>query len=79
MKNYFVTFLMIILSFVLGFFINNNERYKIYMHPTYRADQYLLDTKNGHIWHLTQDKNKVLIWEPMLKFYPQEIVDENKK
>jgi hypothetical protein len=28
-------------------------RYQIIMHPTFRADQYLLDTSTGQIWQLT--------------------------
>ena len=39
------------------------------MHPVVRADQYLLDTKTGHVWHLVEDKkDKLLIWKLMLKF-----------
>lgn len=35
------------------------------MHPVVRADQYLLDTKTGHVWHLVEDqKDKLLIWCP---------------
>ena len=29
-------------------------RYQIIMHPTFRADQYLLDTATGKIWQLTK-------------------------
>jgi hypothetical protein len=29
-------------------------RYQIIMHPTFRADQYLLDTVTGQIWQLTK-------------------------
>ena len=26
------------------------------MHPVVRADQYLLDTKTGHVWHLVENQ-----------------------
>lgn len=56
---------------IIGFSISYNNRYQIYMHPTYRADQYLLDSKTGKVWHIVEDKhNKLLIWEPMLKSNP---------
>jgi hypothetical protein len=29
-------------------------RYQIVMHPTFRADQYLLDTSTGQIWQMTK-------------------------
>lgn len=80
MKKIFLVMFFVICAFILGYLISGNyERYKVYIHPTYRADQYLLDTKNGHIWHLVEDKDKVLIWEPMPKLYPQDIVDADKK
>ena len=28
----------------------NNGRYVIYQHPTFRGDQYILDTKTGKVW-----------------------------
>ena len=28
----------------------NDGRYVIYQHPTFRGDQYLLDTRTGKIW-----------------------------
>ncbi len=74
----------IILAFgclcAIAFIGINNERYKIYMHPEFRADQYLLDTKTGRVWHLVEDKNKLLIWEPMLKSNPtiEELTAEQK-
>ena len=43
----------------------NNGRYQIVLHPTYRADQYLLDTKTGRTWHLVEGKDKLLLWEPL--------------
>ena len=51
------------------------------MHPVVRADQYLLDTKTGHVWHLVEGKNKLLLWEPMLKTNPSvdELVVEQDK
>jgi hypothetical protein len=32
-------------------------RYQIVMHPTFRADQYLLDTATGQVWQLTKFSN----------------------
>lgn len=61
--------LFIVGAYILGYCNNiNYERYKIYMHPTYRADQYLLDTKTGDVLHLVEDskKDKMLLWEPMI-------------
>lgn len=41
----------------------NNGRYQIFMHPTFRADQYLLDTKTGRTWQMTQEsKEKYMFW-----------------
>lgn len=70
----------VVCAFILGYLIGNNcEYYKIYMHPTYRADQYLLNTKNGDIWHLVEGKDKTLFWEPMLKLYSQDLINKNHK
>lgn len=42
---------------------NNNNRYKIYMNPQFRADQFLLDTKTGRTWQFTQEsKEKYMFW-----------------
>ena len=33
------------------------------MHPTYRADQFLLDTQSGRTWQMTQEsKEKYMFW-----------------
>ena len=33
------------------------------MHPTYRADQFLLDTQTGRTWQMTQEsKEKYMFW-----------------
>ena len=56
--------------------------YQILMHPIVRADQYLLDTKTGQVWHLVEDqKDKFLIWEPMLKSNPsiEELTSSEEK
>ena len=80
MIRIFASIFFVICAFILGYLLNGNcGRYTVYIHPTYRADQYLLDTKNGNIWHLVEDKDKVLIWEPMPKLYPQDMIDINKK
>ena len=42
---------------------DNNNRYKIYMNPQFRADQFLLDTKTGRTWQFTQEsKEKYMFW-----------------
>ncbi len=66
---------IILLFGVLLFFSNfcfaeqptqiNNGRYVMYMHPTVRADQYILDTKTGKVWHLVQAKDGSIKWEQM--------------
>lgn len=72
MKKILLFSVLLVFSFILGYLLNsanmNYERYKIYMHPNIRADQYLLDTKTGLIWQLVQDDKKQSMWEPMLKF-----------
>ena len=71
MKKIFIIAFFLVCSFILGYLFNSNtdknERYKIYMHPNIRADQYLLDTKTGVVWRIIEDDKKALIWEPMLK------------
>lgn len=45
-------------------------RYQIMMHPTFRGDQYLLDTVTGQIWQLTKFgslQGEPLAWMPMTK------------
>lgn len=38
-------------------------RYQIFMHPTFRADEYLLDTQTGKTWQMTQESNeKYMFW-----------------
>lgn len=73
MKKIFVVAFFLVSSFILGYLLNSNnendERFKIYMNPIVRADQYLLDTKTGVVWQLVQDENKQNMWEPMLKIY----------
>lgn len=45
-------------------------RYQVVMHPTFRGDQYLLDTVTGQTWQLTKFSNlqgEPLAWMPMTK------------
>ncbi len=79
----FILFLLctflIVSAFILGKSTNYNyERYKIYMHPVVRADQYLLDSQTGNVWHLVEDKDKLLIWEPMPRYFPSYEDEETK-
>lgn len=71
MKKIFIITFFLVCSFILGYLFNSNndnyERYKIYMHPNIRTDQYLLDTKTGIVWQLVQDEKKQTMWEPMMK------------
>jgi hypothetical protein len=46
------------------------SRYQVVMHPTFRADQYLLDTMTGQIWQLktfSSLQGEPLAWVPMTK------------
>jgi hypothetical protein len=45
-------------------------RYQIFMHPQFRADQYLLDTVTGQVWQLTKFtsvKGEPEAWTPMTR------------
>ena len=45
-------------------------RFQIFMHPQFRADQYLVDTVTGQIWQLTKFGNlegEPEAWKPMVK------------
>ena len=81
MKNFCIAFvvLLFVLCAINLLFNINNRRYEIIMHPTYRADQYLLDTKTGKVWHLVEDKDKTLVWEPMFKLIPNNVENETNK
>ena len=43
----------------------NNGRYVMYQHPTFRADQYVLDTQTGKIWQLVKTSEGSNVWEEM--------------
>ena len=67
MKKFFIYFaiaILIITGFLFGKSTqNDNGRYQIFMHPTFRADEYLLDTKTGRTWQMTQEsKEKYMFW-----------------
>ncbi len=67
MKKAFVWFSIVILviaAFLIGKTSQKNiGRYKIFMHPTFRADEYLLDTETGRTWQMTQEsKEKYMFW-----------------
>lgn len=44
----------------------NDGRYVIYQHPTFRGDQYLLDTRTGKVWEMAKTKNGETIWQQVL-------------
>ena len=83
MKKFFIITLCVVCLCLIAILTKTpNGRYQIIMHPTYRADQYLLDTKTGQVWHLVEDqKDKLLIWEPMLKSNPsiEELTSSEEK
>ena len=67
MKKAFVLFgivFLIITAFLIGKATQKNiGRYQIFMHPTFRADEYLLDTETGRTWQMTQEsKEKYMFW-----------------
>ena len=67
MKKVFVLFgivILIIAAFLIGKTSQKNiGRYQIFMHPTFRADEYLLDTETGRTWQMTQEsKEKHMFW-----------------
>lgn len=67
MKKIFV-YLGITILVIFTFFIGKLSqkeigRYQIFMHPTFRADECLLDTKTGRTWQMTQEsKEKYMFW-----------------
>ena len=66
MKKFLIVSLCIVCLCLIAILTKtNNGRYQIVLHPTYRADQYLLDTKTGRTWHLVEGKDKLLLWEPL--------------
>ena len=67
MKKFFINLgiiALIVIAFLLGKTSQNNTgKYQIFMHPTYRADQFLLDTQSGRTWQMTQEsKEKYMFW-----------------
>ncbi len=67
MKKVFVLFgilILLIATFLIGKTSQKDiGRYQIFMHPTFRADEYLLDTKTGRTWQMTQEsKEKYMFW-----------------
>lgn len=44
----------------------NDGRYVMYQHPTFRGDQFLLDTKTGKIWQMVKATDGSVVWDQML-------------
>ena len=67
MKKFFIITLCIVCLCLIAILTKtNNGRYQIIMHPTYRADQFLLDTQTGRTWQMTQESNeKYMFWHEM--------------
>lgn|GEM_PF-4603576 len=61
---YFGIVILVIAAFAFGKSSQkDNGRYQIFMHPTFRADEYLLDTQTGRTWQMTQEsKEKYMFW-----------------
>ena len=67
----FILLLFFILSCSIACFANqpaqvNNGRYVIYQHPTFRGEQYLLDTKTGKVWIVAETKDGSTIWQQVM-------------
>ena len=67
MKKYLIYFGIVILAIAAFAFVKSSQkdigRYQIFMHPTFRADEYLLDTQTGRTWQMTQEsKEKYMFW-----------------
>jgi len=64
MKKLLIIILCLILFCVISLLTKFDcGRYQIYAHPTYRADQFLLDTKTGRTWQMTEEsKEKYMFW-----------------
>lgn len=67
MKKFFVyleIIALIVVAFLFGKYSQKNiGRYQIFLHPTFRADEYLLDTQTGRTWQMTQESNeKYMFW-----------------
>jgi Beta/Gamma crystallin. len=43
----------------------NHGRYVMYQHPTFRGDQFILDTQTGKAWRLVKTKDDTTVWEEM--------------
>ncbi len=67
MKKFFV-YLLVMVVIISAFLFGKSSqkdtgRYQIIMHPTYRADEYLLDTQTGRTWQMTEEsKEKYMFW-----------------
>lgn len=67
MKKFLIYFGIVILIIAAFAFGKSSQkdigRYLIFMHPTFRADEYLLDTQTGRTWQMTQEsKEKYMFW-----------------
>ena len=67
MKKYLIYFGIVILAIAAFAFGKSSQkdigRYQIFMHPTFRADEYLLDTQTGRTWQMAQEsKEKYIFW-----------------
>ena len=66
MKKFLIVSLCIVCLCLIAILTKTNTgRYQIVLHPTYRADQYLLDTKTGRTGLLVDGNDYLLLWEPL--------------
>ena len=62
--NLLFVVILIVIAFLVGKSSQRERgRFQIFMHPTFRADEFLLDTETGRTWQMTQEsKEKYMFW-----------------
>mgnify|MGYP004512737987 CR=1 FL=1 len=62
-----IVFQSLCFVFMTKMYVNSDyKRYSLYMHPTFRADQFMIDHKTGRVWHLyAGGKNQNDYWGEM--------------
>lgn len=66
MKKFLIYFGIVILIIAAFSFGKSSQkdmgRYQIFMHPTFRADEYLLDTQTGRTWQMTLQHDFIVMY-----------------
>lgn len=83
MKKFLIYFGIVILIIAAFSFGKSSQkdmgRYQIFMHPTFRADEYLLDTQTGRTWQMTQEsKEKYMFWHEIPRDELPLLSEDNK-